>query len=92
MLRPRLQIQQNLKRGGLKVNIAKIITAIIAILLFAIAAALISSSFNLLKTSDSLIDVGLAAIASAFTLITAIIFILVAAALLYLILELHTQR
>jgi len=71
------------------VNIAKIITAIIAMMLFAIAAALTLASFELLKITGSLIEVGLAAVVGAFNLIAAIIFVLIAVALICIVLELH---
>ena len=70
-------------------RVAKIVTAIIAMMLFAIAAALTLASFKLLKITGSLIEVGLAAVVGAFNLIAAIIFVLIAVALICIMLELH---
>jgi len=70
-------------------RVAKIVTAIIAMMLFAIAAALTLASFELLKITGSLIEVGLVAVAGAFNLIAAIIFVLIAVALICIMLEPH---
>jgi len=70
-------------------RVAKIVTAIIAMMLFAIAAALTLASFKLLKITGSLIEVGLAAVVGAFNLIAAIIFVLMAVALICIMLEPH---
>ena len=74
-------------------RVAKIIMIIIAMILFGIAAILTHTSFELLKTTlkttGNLIDIGLAAVAGAFNLIAAIIFVIMAVALICIILELH---
>ena len=70
-------------------NLLKIVTAIIAMMLFGTAAILTHVSFESLKTAGSLIEVGLAAVAGAFNLIAAIIFALIAVALICVMLEPH---
>jgi len=74
-------------------SVAKIIMIIIAMILFGIAAILTHTSFELLKTTlkttGNLIDIGLAAVAGAFNLIAAIIFVLIAVALICIMLEPH---
>jgi len=70
-------------------RVAKIVTAIIAIILLGTAAIIAHTSFELLKTTGSLIEVGLAAVARAFNLIAAIMFVLIAVALICIMLEPH---